>query len=107
MLAPIHIIPAGELVCDFCTGTPVVKRYGCQSFDILAGRSVGDWAACARCRDFIDAGDWNALVDYVLEKFAKNHPGAAPPRAVARAYLLDLYSTFRKNRREKLGAEEN
>lgn len=54
--------------CDFCSSRPVVGVYPCDTFTVPNAPGVPGpvtfadaWAACERCRAFIDAGLWDEL----------------------------------------------
>lgn len=52
-------------VCDFCAAPGPRWTYGCLPFNyegINAG-SADDWAACDRCHDLVEAGEWDELAE--------------------------------------------
>ncbi len=51
------------MICDFCSGLPVVAAYPCRDFalDGLPIGSQGAWAACAECARLIDGDQRDAL----------------------------------------------
>src|SRR5580765_4343476 len=57
-----------DVLCDFCSGkTRPFKEYKCKDFDSGAGlMSLGDWNACPKCAELIDADDRDGLLDRVL-----------------------------------------
>ena len=71
-------IPAGEF-CDFCTETPIFTLYRCTNFAVEghpvfeASRSLGVWAVCRECADFVDAERWSALSERASRKFVERH----------------------------------
>lgn len=52
------------IICDFCSGRPVVAAYPCRDFtipDCPEIGSLGPWAACADCARLIDTDQRDAL----------------------------------------------
>lgn len=93
------IIVAGQIICDFCSSTPVVARYHADTFVVKAPgpvvESVGDWAACHLCSRMIDTGDFDALLDHAVVSFTAN-PGYDIPAAAVREFLEDMYAQLRQ-----------
>jgi hypothetical protein len=59
------------VICDFCSGTPVVWDYPAKSFTVydmpgVKGDSIGGWAACEPCGALIERDDRAGLVDRTL-----------------------------------------
>ena len=73
------------LICDFCSGSPVVKGYPALSFSMetqIPGIGIGSesgWAACQICADLVDADDWDGLATRSMETFQKAVVGLGLP----------------------------
>lgn len=90
-------LPGGG-VCDFCSSNDPEWEYPAQSFDHQAyivdedgvekapdeQGSIGSWAACDDCKEFIEAGDLRGLSDRSLD-----HMPSGPPPAYARESVLE------------------
>lgn len=66
------IITPKAMICDFCSDPNV--RWGYPANDYLSevcpvANSIGGWAACQECHDFIEAGDWAGLAVRDADKF--------------------------------------
>jgi hypothetical protein len=66
-------VSAGKNLCDFCSDPHPIWDYKCPSYatrgpeysektrSIIALTSRGDWAACVRCAELIEARNWDGL----------------------------------------------
>lgn len=60
-----------ELVCDFCSLPEISWSYPVTEFEqrmevdgkVFDNVYLGDWAACDKCHDLIEAGDKEGLLD--------------------------------------------
>ncbi len=61
-----------KLVCDFCSSLDVLWRYPVRTFKsyVLQVESLGDWAACGKCHDLIEAGK----IEELAKRSAETHP---------------------------------
>ena len=104
--------PDEVLICDFCSGTPVVSRYHAQDFIIASDPSfihcsVGDWGACSFCERLIDAANWETLLTHAVVSFYEHHPetdGVLPVEFV-REHLRAMYEQLRQNGFQKAKSE--
>jgi hypothetical protein len=105
------VLPIGgeESECDFCTSKPTTRSFPARTY--LAGithdgrflRSVGDWAACAKCAELIDANEPDRLAHHATTKLVANHPLAGRMSDLAlRARVLEnvrtMHAMFFENR---------
>jgi hypothetical protein len=94
--------------CDFCNAIGAPRWYPCKSFvsdssDIgakidgitLSLRSIKDWAACTKCAEFIDTGDIEGLLNYVVKTYRAE--GYEVPKPLV-DHLRYTYQLFFKNR---------
>ena len=88
-----------DALCDFCSqGAKVLKAYQCRDHIVIEGlpaNSIGAWAACPACAEFIDAGDQSGLTDRSLIMFAG---GSDVPVEFARETLEVIHKGFFENR---------
>ncbi len=69
-------------ICDFCSSPDVKWRYPAKTFlayvtDLVAGESLGDWAACTKCHDLIERDDRAGLAAWSIESLIAVHPEMA------------------------------
>lgn len=70
-----------EPICDFCLAPDPTWEFPANPTLIPDGRfdaSPDDWAACDECRELIEAGDFDALVAWVMDKQPVNVPEGTP-----------------------------
>lgn len=95
-----------ELICDFCSKTPVRWRYPARDFTrhwqltkaSVTATSHGDWAACDHCHGIIRRGDREALAEHSLATMPdlKAMLARLPPQAkeIAKAEMRRLHDDF-------------
>lgn len=95
-----------QLICDFCSRTPVLWRYDIPDFTltvimspghITKHESTGGWAACGACKLMVDAADAAGLVAYSLTSLdtSSMDPAIVPLfKAHASLSLLNTHSQF-------------
>ena len=98
----IFTAPCGQEVCDFCYTSPTVRVYGCHNFliprtgvAVFQHESVGGWAACGICADFIDAGRWSELTERAVRRFIKMHRVDRGDELMVRQQFRDIHRLFR------------
>lgn len=91
-------------VCDFCS-TPVETAwtYPCKSFlydipEMPKDGSKGDWAACDKCHDLIEAGDHRAVIRRAVAFEIKEHPEQASMRHQVWSVAARIHKGFYENR---------
>ena len=95
------------LVCDFCSKTPVKWSYDCPDFEAWAGRneedkitirgmSRGGWAACDVCHDFIEADDYESLLQRSVDVVMTD---SNVPRELNEEVLRAIHQDFKDRRR--------
>lgn len=52
--------------CDFCSHNEVSWCFPCKSFDLEFSSSTGDWAACQRCYQLIQANAREKLAERTM-----------------------------------------
>ena len=92
--------------CDFCTMAAPMWRHPCRTFVVITTktstrtkhyRSIGDWAACETCSEFIRRRQWDSLLD----RMSTDIPSITsdPDRqASLREFQCNLLRAFRENR---------
>jgi hypothetical protein len=70
---------AHGIVCDFCSAPNPRWSYKTKDFVALnvpnlLSESIGDWAACDQCHDFIESGDFEGLVNHTIEALLFKQP---------------------------------
>ena|ERR1700733_10926006 len=98
----IFTAPAGQEVCDFCYASPTVQLYACRNFvipqttiTIFQHESIGAWAACMRCSEFIDGGWWPELTERAVRRFVKMHCVSRSDELMVRAQFREIHRLFR------------
>ena len=97
-------LPNGEPVCDFCRATPVEWTYPCDSFMLpeLDWQSVGDWAACERCGELIEADDLDGLFARWFSRFSEEDRAEAAAderkRRALELYQRTMHTAFMAHR---------
>lgn len=96
-------------VCDFCLERDPAWIYPCESYGTIIGTklesgdlkaehygSVGDWGACDTCHDFIEAGDWESM----LERNLNSHPERLiePVKSLLKKAIREMWRGFESNR---------
>jgi len=84
---------AAEPECDFCSNPNPRHGFHNRAFGVRTAKGLidveaGIWAACDTCAPLIEAGEWETLIDRVLEKYAvkeTDKPGM-------REYFRTIYS---------------
>jgi len=105
-------VSTDEIRCDFCSKRAVAWTYPADDFVELNTMwgSAGDWAACMKCHDLIEAGDFKALAQRSVDRYWKYGPGMLPDTPVVRAMLLkeisSLHRAFVVARRGEVQKEE-
>lgn len=96
--------------CDFCHRTEVNWRYLARGFDIpeLKWRSVGDWAACDKCAEYIESGKLDELAFLISGIIALSHPkvkdmAGVDQEAFHHLYYYWLRALFREFARNRTG----
>jgi hypothetical protein len=93
---PVRVadLPSIRSHCDFCSADAPRWIVPARSFTepflpgaTLAGSSVGAWAACDVCVDYIRLDRWNALQKRVLSLLGSNELAMAE-RALSKLYRL-------------------
>jgi hypothetical protein len=92
-------IAHGIGVCDFCSGQPIVARYGCVNFTGMGsdGRPMkffGDWVACADCERFIDARQFSLLSAHCAAAHCKRIPRSRIAKTQLRQRISILHRQF-------------
>lgn len=89
------------LLCDFCSGQPVLWSYPCRDFQFPEGiGSAGAWAACAECARLIDADQREALAQRAVHVADRDlifgWTGSTPitEEESALALMRDLHALF-------------
>ncbi len=90
-------------LCDFCSAPNPGWKYPARSFigyegDGVAGESLGDWAACEVCHQFIESGDRGGLTERSAATLIVIGPGLAVIREELVAELSTLHVRFFENR---------
>jgi hypothetical protein len=86
------------MICDFCSSCVPAWRYPAESFrDQFNSVSQGDWLACRKCHDLIEAGDRSGLAERVLLTEAVRM--GVVSKKLARQYARDLHNRFFRARR--------
>jgi hypothetical protein len=90
-------------VCDFCSHPSVGWRYPARSFvayitDEVAGQSVGDWAACDTCHEFIENDDRAGLAAHSINSLIRVQPEFEIAREELSREMERLHGTFFSNR---------
>jgi hypothetical protein len=104
MKKTFHIVPkSGGQSCDFCTAEPIEKLYRCRNFrwhqeDIFHRGSVGEWAACGDCAEFIDHEKWSHLTERSLRYFLREHTVPRCDVPVLREQFRAIHELFRQHR---------
>jgi hypothetical protein len=88
--------------CDFCSDPRIFARYPAKDFAVkhVSGPNVasrGDWAACKRCTELIEAAKWDELLERSIATFRVKYGGMIPPD-ILRRFITDLHLLFRQNR---------
>lgn len=83
-------VPDGQEICDFCVNQrqPVAWSYPAKDFSIGLQGSIGDWAACDRCSDLIEAGNVAALLDISFRQQMKIIPESLASRVYVNAKAM-------------------
>jgi len=99
--------PASGPICDFCSDPRIFASYPAKDFTAgqftnpqgkkLAANSRGDWAACQRCTELIEAGRWTDLLERSIITFKAKY-GERIPAQFLRQFIADLHRQFRENR---------
>ncbi len=89
------------IICDFCSSTPVTWSYPAKTHESFAmeglrGESVGDWAACDICHEYIESDNWQALLDRSCATFVLQHPNISD--RFLREDLKSFHNLFRMHR---------
>ena len=94
-----------KIYCDFCKRPIVVWRYPCNNFiipEVMWG-SVGDWAACDACADYIEKDKLEDLAYLIsgLQIMSGNDPTFELEliHTIVYGSLRELYSKFKANRK--------
>ncbi len=90
--------PEDEL-CDFCSMlNPPYKVYPCKDFEIpgMETNSLGEWNACLKCAELIDADDREGLADRSSMMLAFNI--GEDPTGEIRKDMRVLHDLFFANR---------
>jgi hypothetical protein len=97
----VTVEPGPELICDFCSDTPVLWTYV-----IPAGKSMGNvggrahidadglWGACEVCKCLIEGRDKEALLNRCVAQFQILHPQLKLPEAVIREIGSEPHAHF-------------
>lgn len=96
------------MICDFCSGELPVCSYQLQDFEMLRIDDValvstgGGWAACAACRDPIEANDRVTLLERAVSALQTRQPDLFARRGEgwAREFVSQQQATFFAHRRE-------
>ena len=86
-------------VCDFCSlHVSSLWTYPVDDFvvDLLMVQSVGYWAACAACRDFIERDDREGLARRSVEMLGV--PAVAGTSKMMNEIVSNLHATFFSHR---------
>jgi len=104
MKRTFHLVPkSGGECCDFCTAEPIEKLYRCANFQwrqhsIFPRGSVGEWAACGECAEFIDNEKWSNLTERSLRYFLREHTVPRYDIPVLREQFREIHELFRQHR---------
>lgn len=85
----------GQATCDFCSSPEIVGSVLADDFQMpIPGNhwSRGHWAACSLCLAYIEANEWDALVERVLTTHRAKH-GKLPGDE---DYAAELYARLRQ-----------
>jgi hypothetical protein len=89
-------------ICDFCCHPrhPPAWCYPGKDFVTIENfsRSVGDWVACERCHDLIEARRFVQLCEISVKAFLKKHPDAHSDKRFIRAEIAHIQNEFRAHR---------
>ena len=102
---PYIIIPKpGQDCCDFCAAQPVVKVYACWNFivpgtkdAVFVHESIGGWAACSHCSQFVDKGKWRQLTDRATRRFMKLYNMPSYEYADLREQFRAIHLEFKRH----------
>jgi hypothetical protein len=96
-------------VCDFCIAPDPIWTYPAKSFHLDVAElqepgathtqsygSVGDWGACQRCYEDIEADRWDDIMERNLQSDAIRQ--MEPIKTLLKAKLADMYKGFRLHR---------
>ncbi len=87
-------------VCDFCGSRPVVGAFNAKDFFLLLPdenadhHSVGGWATCQACHDFIARGDREGLLTHAVDTLSRDIQFCNIPREILRSFLADVQDGF-------------
>jgi hypothetical protein len=90
----------GEVVgrCDFCNSPGPEWVYPCASFSLDTSGFVGDWAACTKCHNDIEADRWDPIVRRNVRSATGHHVAVAMIRVAVEARVRLLFEEFEKYR---------
>lgn len=99
-----ELSPDQVLICDFCSAPSPEWSYPCGDFqmptfllaegEVMDYNLIGWWAACSKCKTFIDAEDWEGTA----RRYIINHPVEDDFRIGAWKSLISLHKTFGRYR---------
>jgi hypothetical protein len=92
--------PEEFLVCDFCSGGPVVSRYHANGFvsaslPLWVHGSVDDWSSCPCCTPMIDSANRDGLLAHSVVSFFEANPECSLPVEFVRQHLIEMYEKMR------------
>lgn len=98
--------PAG-MHCDFCNDPGPTEAYDAPDFvmgamikpttgETYTHNSVGAWASCTDCATLIDAGDWDGLLERVMEKEIASRSFPVEAQAGIRETLRRCYARLKE-----------
>jgi len=94
----------GKEICDFCVSAPKFKVYACCNFvipwtkrTVFEHEPIGEWAACHKCSEMIDADRWAELTERALRKFVKKHSVPGCDQQLVWEQLGQIHQLFREH----------
>lgn len=92
-----------QIICDFCSSTPVRWSYPARDFSARHTPGVPDfgsegaWASCDPCAALVNAGDRDGLAERSANLFRRKY-GETMPKAKLLDELRSLHDRFWSNR---------
>ena len=95
--------------CDFCCSAAAAWAYPCAPFTLSQPATPiatvvvpyhGDWLACDRCRDLIEAGEWGVLAEYSVVRAIDSRADfmSGADRDAVGQRIRGVHAAFRKHR---------
>jgi len=100
------MLKGAQIVCDFCMAPEAPWVYPCGNMPIMGHRMIthsdDPWGACDECHNFIEADQYDMLVEHMIKKQKEHRPPdnatVYPPEDLMRVFLRQNVINFRKAR---------